>query len=509
MTSLLRDFRRDLHELFSRRAGSVAAVDARIDQSFTYAQLDVLVRRTEAFLAGLGLGPRSTLVSLLPNGIEALLVFLAAARMGVYLAPFSVLSSPREVVNWSRMVKADLVLVADPRPADLVEALTAEGFAVAGLVADGSLPLPNRPAPVESGASGGRVYVQTSGTTGTPKVIVIDVDCLWSSACAWVAQHPELLNPDTRIINYLPVAYLGGLFNLCLIPLAAGGSFVVTEAFSGTSLLNFWSDVERFDINTLWLVPSILRGLLALHERTSGKHARAYRMIRGSFIGTAVLDRGTKEKGEKAFGFRMLENFALSETTFITSEQMDDPTSADRGVGRVLPYVETRFAPPADGEGLPAGTGEIQVRSPYLFLGYLRADGSLDPQRDDDGFFATGDLGRLAEDGATVVLEGRLRDIVKKGGYLISLNEVEAVAQQHPSVAEASAVGVPHEFYGEDVALFVRFHDTAGEDPVGALRIWLSQNLAKFKWPTRIAAVDGLPRTASGKVQKFKLVDKR
>jgi acyl-CoA synthetase (AMP-forming)/AMP-acid ligase II len=503
MTADLRDFCRGLEDLVSRRSGAVAAIDALTNQTFTYAQLDVLVRRTQAMLAGLGLGPGRILVSMLPNGIEALLVFLAAARMGVFLAPISVLASPREVVAWSKAVRADMILVTDPRPAEVVEALTSEGLPITGIAADGTLPLPSKPAPVRSGAGGGRIYLQTSGTTGTPKVIVIDVDRLWSAACAWVDHHPFLDN-DTRFLNYLPVAYLGGLFNLCLIPLAAGGSFVVTETFSGTSLLNFWSDVERFDVNTVWLVPTILRGLLTLHERTSGKHERAYRMIRGAFIGTAILDRETKEKGERAFGFRMLENFALSETTFITSETAAAAGST-RGVGRVLPYVEMRLSPVGAGEGLALGTREILVRSPYLFLGYLRPNGEIDPNRDPEGFFATGDLGRMGEDGETLLLEGRIRDIVKKGGYLISLNEVETVAAQHPAVVEASAVGVPHEFYGEDVALFVRFREDAGEDTVGSLRIWLSENLAKFKWPTRITAVEALPRTASGKVEKFKL----
>jgi acyl-CoA synthetase (AMP-forming)/AMP-acid ligase II len=186
---------------------------------------------------------------------------------------------------------------------------------------------------------------------------------------------------------------------------------------------------------------------------------------------------------------------------------LEKPHGLDRGVGRVLPGVEMHIEPLTKaGDGMTDEVGEIWVRSPYLFLGYLKPDGSLDPARGRDGFFATGDLGSLAADGTTLHLGGRMRDIVKKGGYLISLDEIESIAQRHPTVAEAAAVGISHEFYGEDVALYVRFHGEGQEDPVGVLRIWLTENLARFKWPSRITVVDQFPRTSSGKVQKYKLV---
>ena len=136
-------------------------------------------------------------------------------------------------------------------------------------------------------------------------------------------------------------------------------------------------------------------------------------------------------------------------TSEITTRQPFD----NRGVGVALPYVDVRIVP--DGDANEPEVGEIFVRSPFLFSGYLQNDGTINLDLDQEGYWPTGDIGRFAEDGQTLLLKGRRRDIIKKGGYMISLNEVEYVTRKYKDVEDAAAIAVPHTFYGEDIALFV------------------------------------------------------
>ena len=133
-----------------------------------------------------------------------------------------------------------------------------------------------------------------------------------------------------------------------------------------------------------------------------------------------------------------------------------------------------------DGDAEDPEIGEIFVRSPFLFSGYLQNDGTVNLELDQESYWPTGDLGRFAEDGHTLLLKGRKRDIVKKGGYMISLNEIENVALKFRGVEESAAIAVPHTFYGEDVALFVTLKTSSTNPDESDIRIWLSQNLANI-----------------------------
>jgi acyl-CoA synthetase (AMP-forming)/AMP-acid ligase II len=172
----------------------------------------------------------------------------------------------------------------------------------------------------------------------------------------------------------------------------------------------------------------------------------------------------------------------------------------------VLPFVQLRCAPsqPDSGEHLP---GEIEVNTPYLFLGYLRGDGQIERPTTDDGYFATGDLGRVNEQG-TLLYEGRTRDIVKKGGHMLVLREIEVLAEKHPLIEEASAVPIDHPFFGEDYVLAVRVRSQDDDgDPLASLRTWLKGELAQFKLPGDIVERTDFPRTISGKIVKRRLAE--
>ncbi|MDP2835050.1 MAG: class I adenylate-forming enzyme family protein [Pseudomonadota bacterium] len=497
----IRNFNADFDDLvadYGERIALIAAGEA--ERQLTYAQLDVLADRHIAWMRMQGIGPGDCVGAVLPNSLEMLSLFVACLRGGIGFAPLACDTAAAEVQRWAALVQPCCCFYSPLLADGVVNALQATGRPCLPIEANGAFAhLPPAAAP-QAHAEGARLYLFSSGTTGTPKAIVLDSNRLWSAGHAFARLHGAGFEQPFRIWNYLPQSYLGGLFNMALIPFSVAGSVVVDEIFSGKTFLGFWQMLERYDINVLWFVPAIVRGLLVIGERTHRQQvAPCAQAVRLAFLGTAPIERDTKTRFEQLFGLTLLENFALSETTFLTSEFAGETGQRSEGsVGRYLPYAELRFRPVA---GEDAEFSEILVRTPFMMLGYLDEAGVL-RMPDDDGFFPTGDLGYLNAAGQ-LALSGRSRDVIKKGGYFIALREIELLAQSHPAVAEAAACATPHPFYGESYRLKLRLHADA---PVGSgedARDFVYSALAKYKWPDGVDMVDDFPSTASGKIRKF------
>jgi acyl-CoA synthetase (AMP-forming)/AMP-acid ligase II len=224
-------------------------------------------------------------------------------------------------------------------------------------------------------------------------------------------------------------------------------------------------------------------------------------LVRRCFLGTAPIDLATKRRFEEMFGRLLFENYALSETTFLTSETAASVNRRSEGsVGEALPYVSLSFRPVKDEEsGLDAR--EILVKSPYLFDGYLDANGTVSKILDEESRLATGDVGYLNAQG-TLVVSGRTRDIIKKGGYFIPLREIEILAESLDRVREAAAVPIRHNFYGESYVLFVVPREAEDAGLRDRVRRAIHERLDQYRWPEDVVAVDALPRTISGKIRK-------
>lgn len=506
MKKLVRSFNSDFEAIANVYGERIALVSAKMPEvPITYAELDELLNRHIAWFGSVGLMPGDRIGAILPNSIEMLVLFLASLRAGLDFAPLACDSTPAEINEWGELVKPKVCVTADTLSDGLrsgVARLPARGVSICCDSRFSFLP------PEEGRASGGarssKVLIFTSGTTGQPKAIVIDSDRLWSSGHAFIREYGIDFEDGLRIWSYLPQSYLGGIFNMGLIPIAVAGTIVIDETFSGKTFLSFWQTIDRFKINTIWLVPAIVRGLLAIGERTHRNELRSYAdVVRRAFLGTAPIDLATKEKFEQLFGIALLENFALSETTFLTAEfpkQLDD--RSEGSVGKPLPYVELAIlgANDADGEGL----GEILVKTPFQADGYLASDGSISSGCDEQGFFATGDTGYLDDKGC-LVLTGRCKEIIKRGGYYVSLREAERIAMSHELVFDAAAKPEPHPFYGEAYRLYVQLRENARTDSAAEIKEHVLSRLARSKWPEDIQVVESFPRTQSGKIRKFLL----
>lgn len=497
MKTQMRSLKADLARLTSLQPDKIALFDG-VGRAVTYRSLSDHIRQAHTWLASMGMQPGDTLIALMPNAIETVLLFLASLHGGYTYAPLPCTATIAEVKRWKELTRAKFCLLANPVSIAFQELVVGLDWQVKRIEIGREInwPTANGVDVVE----GGRLLMASSGSTGEPKAMVLDADRLWSAGHAFLRYH-HIENADVRFWNYLPMSYLGGLFNLTLIPLAAGGSVFIDEAFSGKTFLVFWSTVERFKINSLWLVPTIMRGLLTLSERVGQVGIRP--AIDRCYLGTAPVSLEEKQRFAQVFGIQALENYGLSETTFISSERLHETALRRQGsVGAVMPDVEIKLVPLVEAE---KEVTQIWVRTPYMMLGYLEQQGITIPPVDTEGFWCTGDFGQIVN--GQLQLSGRRRDIIKKGGVLVMLRELELVAESYPEIAEAVAVRVEHPFYGESSVLYVRAHQSIADRKVfiSQLTSWLHEQLGRHKWPEQISYCEDFPRTASGKIQKHLL----
>ena len=337
-----------------------------------------------------------------------------------------------------------------------------------------------------------RIY--TSGSTAAPKGIDIRFDRLYANERVF-CDHLGITR-ESRFFNILPMSYLGGVHNLILLPFSAGASVVVSEPLGGANLYGFWETVQTHGINTLWFTAAMLNMLMAL--RDEDERAWTGRAIKLALVGMAPLTRTTKVAFETRFGFPLYENYALSETAFITSERAGRAWSPD-SKGSLLPGITLDFLDD-EGKPLPAGEpGEIFVRTPHLLAGYINASEADVANIRPDGF-RTGDLGFM-KDGELFVV-GRKKDLIIRGGLNIAPAMIEAVLTTHPAVDQAAVVGIADPIYGEEVAAAVTL--AGGNDGVTAEDILTeaARHLAQFQRPKTLRIVADLPKGLTGKIDK-------
>ncbi len=226
------------------------------------------------------------------------------------------------------------------------------------------------------------------------------------------------------------------------------------------------------------------------------------RPLRLYVSGSAALSPRAFEEFEESFGERILERYGMTETIM----NLTNPYDGERRPGTVggpFPGQEARVVDIESREPLPAGeVGEIEVRGPHVFEGYLNRPEATEEVFDEDGWFSTGDLGSVSEDGYYTI-SGRAKELIISGGYNVYPREVEEVIEGCPGVAEVAVVGLPDEEYGERVTAAV-----VREDPgLTAERVteFFRDEIANYKKPRRIIFVDVLPRNALGKVLKYEV----
>jgi malonyl-CoA/methylmalonyl-CoA synthetase len=336
----------------------------------------------------------------------------------------------------------------------------------------------------------------TSGTTGRSKGAMLTHGNLRSNAevlkRAWAWRTGGAQGRDT-LIHALPIFHVHGLFVACHGALLAGAKMLWLNRFDPRAV------VARLPEASVFMgVPTLYVRLLA----EPGLTAEACRGMRLFISGSAPLLLETFQAWRARTGHVILERYGMSETVMLTSNPYR-PEAARRGgtVGPALPGVGLRVVGD-DGAVLPPGeVGHMQVRGPSVFKGYWRMPEKTAEEFTADGWFRTGDVGKLEADGFCTIV-GRSKDLVITGGYNVYPAEIEGFLNALPGVAESAVVGVPHPDFGEAViAVVVARPGTAAPEPaalIGALK----GRIAGFKVPKFVEVVSELPRNAMGKVQK-------
>ncbi|MBS0123569.1 malonate--CoA ligase [Thetidibacter halocola] len=489
--------------LFGKHAGRQDAFLHRPGaEAISYDAFLKMAARIAHALTECGLQPGDRLAVQVQKSPEALAIYAACAQSGVIFLPLNTAYTVDELTYFIENSGAKLV-VCDPSGADgLRPVAQGLGARLETLAANGSGSLTDIAAGQSDAfdtvdRSGGDLaaFLYTSGTTGRSKGAMLTQDNLLSNA-ETLAEHWRFSDADI-LLHALPIFHTHGLFVATNVTLSAGGSMIFLPKFDLDTII-----AEMPRATTMMGVPTFYTRLLddPRFTRDLTGHMRLF------ISGSAPLLAETHIRFEERTGHRILERYGMTETNMNTSNPYDGERRAGT-VGFPLPGVDLKITDPQTGATLPQGAvGQIEVRGPNVFKGYWQMPEKTAAELRADGFFITGDLGRIDEDGYVVIV-GRNKDLIISGGYNIYPKEIELVLDDQPGVMESAVVGVPHPDFGETV-LGVLVAEPGATPDLDAIQKAASQRLARFKHPRKLIVVDELPRNTMGKVQKNILRDR-
>jgi long-chain acyl-CoA synthetase len=339
-------------------------------------------------------------------------------------------------------------------------------------------------APPIGDATAPGIVLYTSGSTGQPKGAILSHAALAVANESWAG--PVMgLTPDDRVLAVLPLAHSFGLNGALLAPLLAGATVVLRERFAPEDTLRA---IARHRVTVFPGVATMFARIL----ESPALDAADLSSLRLAVSGAAPCPWTLARDWRQRTGVRIVRGYGMTELFRPISYLAADATDRPDSIGRAVPGVELRVV-----------EDELWIRSPAAMDGYLRAPEETAAVLADGGWFRTGDLASISDDGYVSIV-GRKRELILRGGYSVVPGEVEAALCGHPAVAEAAVIGVAHPELGEEVAAFVTLRPgTSAEEP--ELIAFCRERLAGYKYPRRVTVVGEMPRSATGKILKGKL----
>lgn len=433
---------------------------------------------------------------------EALAIYAACAQAGLVFLPLNTAYTANELTYFVEDSGAALIICdskSEPVLGVLAEnlkiqlkTLNADGH---GSLMDLATAQPVQFTTVPRDGDDLAALLYTSGTTGRSKGAMLTQNNLLSNAKT-LADEWQFGASDV-LLHALPIFHTHGLFVASNVTLAAGGSMIFMPEF------NLDAIIAHLPKATVMMgVPTFYTRLLGddRFTRDLTEHMRLF------VSGSAPLLAETHVQFETRTGHRILERYGMTETNMNTS----NPYSGERRAGTVgfpLPAVELKITDPDSGAALENGhVGQIEVRGPNVFKGYWQMPEKTADELRANGFFITGDLGKVDDDGYLHIV-GRNKDLIISGGYNIYPKEIELILDEDPQVLESAVIGVPHADFGETVLGVIVPKE--GQTPdLEALMETMKTTLARFKHPRKLVLIDELPRNTMGKVQKNILREK-
>ncbi len=479
------------------------AIETDSGLRYSWRDLDRASAMMANLLEGLDLPPASRIAVQVEKSVESAILYLATLRAGHVYLPLNTAYQSAEMAYFIGNAEPAVVVCSQRNfgwvsplafKAGTGHVFTLDDDRTGSLLQRASACSDRHTVVARRGADLASI-IYTSGTTGRSKGAMLSHANLLSNALvlqkAWCWRSPQ--HGGDVLIHALPIFHVHGLF------VALHGAWI-----NGSSML--WQ--SRFD--PAWVVrnlprASVFMGVPTMYVRMLSEPAlspQQCRSMRLFISGSAPLLMDTFNQWQQRTGHTILERYGMSETIMLTSNP-GDPTQGERRggtVGLALPGVGLRVCDAA-GQPVPAGEiGGIEVRGPSVFQGYWRMPEKTREEFTADGYFKTGDVGRIDDQGYVTIV-GRSKDLIISGGYNVYPAEVESYMNELQGVAESALVGVPHADFGEVGVAVVTARPGCTLD-AEAIVAALKASLANFKVPKRCFVVDALPRNSMGKVQK-------
>jgi malonyl-CoA/methylmalonyl-CoA synthetase len=483
--------------LFGRHRGKTTPfLETGEGKVITHGEFLDLAAQYAHVLVELGVKPGDRVAVQVGKSPQALAVYAACVQAGIVFLPLNTAYTPDEVSYFVENSGARVLLCADKRSEALAQIAEASGAILETMNNDGSGSFATKAnsmasifSTVERSEDDLAAFLYTSGTTGRSKGAMLTQANLLSNCSALTKEWAFTANDV--LLHALPIFHTHGLFVATNIALLAGSKIFFMPKFDLDAIIE-----QMPNATTMMGVPTFYTRLLedVRFTKDLAQHMRLF------VSGSAPLLAETHVQFEQRTGHRILERYGMTETNMNTS----NPFRGERRAGTVgfpLPGVEVKITDSTTGATLPQGDiGEIEVRGPNVFKGYWQMPEKTAEELRENGFFITGDLGQIDEDGYLHIV-GRNKDLIISGGYNIYPKEIELLLDAEDGVLESAVVGVPHPDFGETV-VGILVAKPGAELDLDAIKASIRASIARFKQPQILSVVPELPRNTMGKVQK-------
>jgi long-chain acyl-CoA synthetase len=464
-------------------------------QSMSYAQLHGAAAKVAGSLRAAGIEPGDRVAIILPNVPAFPVVFYGILLAGGVVVPMNPLLKSGEIDYFFTNSGAKIAFVWPDFVAEATKGAENSGTTIVECTpmgpVEGALPVGDPIVePVERADDDDALILYTSGTTGRPKGAELTHSNIHLNAqrSSLDIQHTTA---EDVVMGCLPLFHVFGLVVGMHAAVLAGASLALIPRFDPEQAIEV---IEKERVTIMLGVPTMYAAILN-HPKSDGMDASS---LRTCCSGGSAMPHEVQKAFEDKFGCIILEGYGLSETSPVASFNMPDRERKPGTIGVAIPGCEMKLVG-ADGQdvGAGAGVGEIAIRGDNVMKGYWQ-NPEATAEAIPDGWFRTGDLATVDEDGYYTIVD-RKKDMILRGGMNVYPREVEETLYQHPDVLEAAVVAVPDDLLGEEVGAAVALKPDA-QASVEDIQQFVKDNLAAYKYPRHIWQVEELPKTATGKI---------
>lgn len=458
-----------------------------VDDSRAYRGVELLVGAMHAAGAIRACCESSTVGVLVPTSGAFPIAALGAWMLGKTVVPLNYLLKKEELEYVIRDCGTDTIVSVQPMLDHLGYTPGVRNLIRLEDLPMRSVPQPIRPACAEDDALA--VLLYTSGTSGKPKGVMLSHANIETN----IAQCRKLVRIGGRdvAVGVLPQFHSFGMTALTLLPLTCGMKIVWSARFVPPKVVRL---IREHRPTFFIAIPSMYNALLSVKDA----HGADFSSLRLAVSGGEPLPDATAARFRERFGVTLTEGYGLTETSPVSNICVPEEYRP-HSVGRAVPGMSQRIADPATGRGCEVGSdGEVQMAGPNVMGGYYRLPELTAQVFTADGYFRTGDMGRMDEDGH-LYITGRIKEMLIIGGENVFPREIEEVLNAHPAVGESAVIGRQDPMRGELPVAFVEVREGQEFDEL-ALKKWCRERLAGYKVPDEVRAVEKLPRNATGKI---------